>query len=123
VATSPLVEIDGEVTTFDPLGLHSRTAADDDIAVWAFDLLFHDCKDMRQLPLVEPSRPMLNADCTPSISHLVDGVHTRQFMGYPLRRRQKAEINKCWPLLKAANVKTKLSVSGVGIDLKPALYG
>src|SRR5262245_59536632 len=34
--------IDGEVTAFDPLGLLDfralRTAADDDIAVWAFDL-------------------------------------------------------------------------------------
>src|SRR5215813_2307940 len=38
--------IDGEVTAFDPLGLldfralHFRTAEDEDIAVWAFDLLF-----------------------------------------------------------------------------------
>jgi ATP-dependent DNA ligase len=47
------------VTAFDPLGLldfhalHFRTAADDDIAVWAFDLLFHDGRDVRELPLVE----------------------------------------------------------------------
>ena len=51
--------IDGEVTAFDPLGLldfqalHFRTAADDDIAVWAFDLLFHDGRDVREQPLVE----------------------------------------------------------------------
>jgi bifunctional non-homologous end joining protein LigD len=51
--------IDGEVTAFDPLGLmdfhalHSRTADDDDIAVWAFDLLFHNGRDVRELPLVE----------------------------------------------------------------------
>jgi bifunctional non-homologous end joining protein LigD len=47
------------VTAFDPLGLldfhalHSRTADDDDIAVWAFDLLLHDGRDVRELPLVE----------------------------------------------------------------------
>jgi hypothetical protein len=47
------------VTAFDPLGLldfhalHFRTADDDDIAVWAFDLLFHDGRDVRKLPLVE----------------------------------------------------------------------
>jgi bifunctional non-homologous end joining protein LigD len=51
--------IDGEVTAFDPLGLldfdalHSGTADDDDIAVWAFDLLFHNGRDVRELPLVE----------------------------------------------------------------------
>jgi ATP-dependent DNA ligase len=51
--------IDGEVTAFDPLGLFDfnalqfRTAADDDIAVWAFDLLFHNGRDVRELPLVE----------------------------------------------------------------------
>jgi bifunctional non-homologous end joining protein LigD len=51
--------IDGEVTAFDPLGLldfhalHFRTAADDDIAVWAFDLLFHNGRDVRELPLVK----------------------------------------------------------------------
>jgi len=33
--------------------LHFRTADDDDIAVWAFDLLFHDGRDVRKLPLVE----------------------------------------------------------------------
>jgi bifunctional non-homologous end joining protein LigD len=32
--------------------LHFRTADDDDIAVWAFDLLFHDGKDVRELPLI-----------------------------------------------------------------------
>ena len=47
------------MTAFDPLGLldfhalHFRTAADDDIAVWAFGLLFHDGKDLRELPLAE----------------------------------------------------------------------
>jgi ATP-dependent DNA ligase len=47
------------VTAFDPLGLldfhalHFRSAADEDIAVWAFDLLFHDGMDVRELPLVE----------------------------------------------------------------------
>lgn len=51
--------IDGEVTAFDPLGLldfdalHLRTADDGDIAVWAFDLLFHNGRDVRKLPLVE----------------------------------------------------------------------
>jgi hypothetical protein len=51
--------IDGEVTAFDPLGLlafhalHFRTADDDDIAVWAFDLLFHDGTDVCELPLME----------------------------------------------------------------------
>jgi bifunctional non-homologous end joining protein LigD len=51
--------IDGEVTAFHPLGLldfhalHSRTAADDNIAVWAFDLLFHNGRDVRTLSLVE----------------------------------------------------------------------
>jgi bifunctional non-homologous end joining protein LigD len=51
--------IDGEVTAFDPLGLidfhalHFRNAADEDIAVWAFDLLFHNGREVRQLPLVE----------------------------------------------------------------------
>src|SRR5215468_7841236 len=51
--------IDGEVTAFDPLGLldfhalHFRTDEDDDIAVWAFDLLFHNGRDVRELPLVE----------------------------------------------------------------------
>jgi hypothetical protein len=51
--------IDGEVTAFDPLGLldfhalHFHTAADDDIAVWAFNLLFHDGRVMRELPLIE----------------------------------------------------------------------
>ena len=51
--------IDGEVTAFDPRGLldfnalHFRTAEDDDIAVWAFDLLFHDGRDVRDLPLVK----------------------------------------------------------------------
>jgi ATP-dependent DNA ligase len=45
--------IDGEVTTFDPLGLidfdalHYRAAADDDFAVWVFDSLFHNGKDVR----------------------------------------------------------------------------
>ena len=44
---------------FDPQGLldfhalHIRSAGDDDIAVWAFDLLFHDGRDVRKLPLVE----------------------------------------------------------------------
>jgi bifunctional non-homologous end joining protein LigD len=53
--------IDGKVTAFDPLGLldfhalHSGTAADDDIAVWAFDLLFHNGRDVRKLPLTERS--------------------------------------------------------------------
>lgn len=32
--------------------LHFRNAADDDIAVWAFDLLFHKGKDVRERPLV-----------------------------------------------------------------------
>ena len=47
------------MTAFDPLGLldfhalHFRTAADDDIAMWAFDLPFHDGKDVRELSLVE----------------------------------------------------------------------
>jgi bifunctional non-homologous end joining protein LigD len=47
------------VTAFDPPGLldfHallSGTAADDDIAVWAFDLLFHNGRDVRELPLAE----------------------------------------------------------------------
>jgi bifunctional non-homologous end joining protein LigD len=47
------------VTAFDPLdrldfqALHFRTAADDAIAVWAFDLLFHDGRDVRELPLAE----------------------------------------------------------------------
>src|SRR5262245_3967715 len=51
--------IDGEVTAFDPLGLldfdalQSGTADDDDIAVWAFDLLFHNGRDVRELPLAE----------------------------------------------------------------------
>jgi bifunctional non-homologous end joining protein LigD len=51
--------IDGEVTAFDPLclldfhALHFRTAADDDIAVWAFDLLFHNGRDVRELSLGE----------------------------------------------------------------------
>jgi ATP-dependent DNA ligase len=51
--------IDGEVTAFDPLGLldfralHAGTADDDDIAVWAFDLLFHNGRDVRELPLAE----------------------------------------------------------------------
>jgi bifunctional non-homologous end joining protein LigD len=51
--------IGGEVTAFDPLGLldfhalHLRTAAHDDIAIWAFDLLFHNGRDVRELPLVE----------------------------------------------------------------------
>ena len=51
--------IDGEVTAFDPLGLldfhalHFRTADDGDLAVWAFDLLFHNGRDVRDLPLVE----------------------------------------------------------------------
>jgi bifunctional non-homologous end joining protein LigD len=48
--------IDGEVTAFDPLGLldfHALqfgTADDDDIAVWAFHLMFHDGRDVRELP-------------------------------------------------------------------------
>jgi bifunctional non-homologous end joining protein LigD len=51
--------IDGEMTAFDPLGLldfqalHFCTADDNDIAVWAFDLLFHNGRDVRELPLVE----------------------------------------------------------------------
>jgi bifunctional non-homologous end joining protein LigD len=38
---------------FDFHALHFRTADDDDIAVWAFDLLFHNGRDVRKLPLVE----------------------------------------------------------------------
>ena len=51
--------IDGEVTAFDPLGLiashalHFRIAADEDIAVSAFDLLFHNGRDVRKLPLID----------------------------------------------------------------------
>jgi hypothetical protein len=47
--------IDGEVTAFDPLvlldfdALHLRTADDGDIAVWAFDLLFHNGRDVRMV--------------------------------------------------------------------------
>lgn len=47
------------MTTFDPLGLmdfdalHSRTAADDYIAEWAFDLLFHDGGNLRKPPSVK----------------------------------------------------------------------
>src|SRR5262249_38341000 len=46
--------IDGEGTAFDPVGLLDfHTAADDDSAVWAFDLLFHNGRDVRKLPLAE----------------------------------------------------------------------
>jgi bifunctional non-homologous end joining protein LigD len=51
--------IDEEVTAFDPLdllvfhALHFHHATDDDIAVWAFDLLFDDGRDVRKLPLIE----------------------------------------------------------------------
>jgi bifunctional non-homologous end joining protein LigD len=43
----------GSLGLFDFHALHYRTAADDDIAVWAFDLLFHDGRDVRELALVE----------------------------------------------------------------------
>ena len=42
------------MSAFDPLGLLDfRAAADDDIAVWAFDLLSHNGRGVRRLPLME----------------------------------------------------------------------
>jgi bifunctional non-homologous end joining protein LigD len=66
---APICIIDGEVVAPDTRGLpdfralHFRNAGPDDLAVWAFDLLFYDRKDVRNLPLVERkallTRPVL----------------------------------------------------------------
>ena len=51
--------IDGEVVASDTRGLpdfralHFCNAEPDDLAVWAFDLLFYNGKDVRNLPLLE----------------------------------------------------------------------
>jgi bifunctional non-homologous end joining protein LigD len=53
------VVIDGELTACDGRGLpdfralHFRDVRDDELCVWAFDLLKLDGRDLRELPLVE----------------------------------------------------------------------
>jgi len=70
------------VTAFDPLGLfdfralHFCTADDDDVAVWALDLLFHDGRDVRELPLVErKDLLMVLTGAGESRLRLSDGFH------------------------------------------------